>query len=288
MKSLLCVVLIWTFAAAQSGDAVLAPGNPTLTQGMVNGAVAVWETFLELKFTEEQRHQLQQVVVNAWKKGDQKKIQDFLEDLKYVGKDEALRATRDSNQAAFVEGLRRDPRDPANAIFLAAYNAAHPDRGEIMQARGLGLLVGEWKTSSAILPSRDITGRLQGIRATDSLMLNIFSDGRFHHLWAHSHCDSGDTCCRQSSTTADGAISVAGSKLVIEAGTGSELFKAPCLPKANLFQPLQQRREVLDWSVRRDPGTGTPQLCLASQPFNPQWNRPAGQQPRAVCYLKQR
>lgn len=290
MKSPLCIVLICTFAAAQSGDAVLAPGNPTLTQRMVNDAIAVWETFLELKFTGEQRRQLQQVIVDAWRRGDRKKIQDFLGDLKYVGKDDDLRAARDSNQAAFVEGLRRDPRDPANAIFLTAYNAAHPDRGEVMQARGLGQLVGEWQTGGAILPARDrTTGRLQGIRASDSLVLNIFSDGRFHHLWAHSHCDSGDTtCCRESSTSADGAISVEGSKLVLEATSGNELFKAPCLPKANLFQPIQQRREVLDWSVRRDPGTGTPKLCLARQPFNPQWNQQPGKQPGAVCYLKQR
>ena len=65
MKNVLCIILIWTFAAAQSGDSViLAPGNPTLTQRMMNDAIGVWETFLELKFTEEQRRKLQQAVID--------------------------------------------------------------------------------------------------------------------------------------------------------------------------------------------------------------------------------
>ena len=37
------------------------------------------------------------------------------------------------------------------------------DRGEVMRARGLGQLVGEWKRQDAILPTRErYTGRLQG------------------------------------------------------------------------------------------------------------------------------
>ena len=73
-------------------------------------------------------------------------------------------------------------------------------------------------------------------------------------------------------------------KLVLEATSGNELFKAPCTPNANLFQTLQQRRNVLSWSLRRDPAAGSPQLCLEKRPFNPEWGQPSG----VVCYLKQR
>lgn len=287
MKLLWSLVLT-SILSAQSGDTILAPGNPPLTQRLFDGAVWTWENFLEVKFTVDQRRQLQRLAENAWRTNDQKRIKTVLDDFKYAGKEEELRGVRESNQASYVEALRKDPRDPGNAILLAAYNAAHPDRGEIMLARGLGRMVGEWKTGGALLPTRDpLTGANRGITATDSLVLNIFSDGRFHHLWAHSHCDSGNTCCRQYSTTADGNLSVEGSKLVLHAASGNELFKDPCKPTSNLFQPLQQPHVVLEFSLRLDTATRATQLCLSDQPFNPAWNQRPGSQPKVVCYLKQ-
>jgi hypothetical protein len=285
VKNKFWVIFLLSRLFAQNGNDILAAGNPPLSQRMVDGEIGVLEMFLEVKFTDDQRVRLRQLWVEVWNKGDRKGIQIVLDDAKYVGHDDDLRAVRDSNQAAYVEEMRKDPRDPRNAVLLEAYNAAHPDRGEIMKARGWGQLVGEWKRQDAILPTRErYTGRLQGISATDSLILNIFSDGRFHHLWAHSNCGSGNTCCNEYSTTADGVVSVETTKLLLEATSGNELFKAPCTPQANLFQTLQQRRNVLSWSLRRDPATGSPQLCLEKRPFNPQWGQPSG----VVCYLKQR
>ena len=284
MRTTLGLFLILTLAV-RAQDPVLAPGNPPLTRSMVTGTLAVLEKFLELTFTPEQRDQWQQAIVAKWKRGDKVAIDSVTEDLKYLGNDDSLRAARESNEAGFVEGLRKDSRDPEAAVLLAAYDAAHPDRAPVMQARGMGRLVGEWKTQGAILPNRDPnTGRLRGISATDSQLLNIYSDGRFHYLWSHSHCDSGNTCCRQYGSSADGTLSANGPKLVLESTSGHEMSKNPCLASANMFQATAPHREAFDWSLDSDPRTRTPRLCLSGQPFNPQWNGPS----HAVCYLKQR
>jgi hypothetical protein len=215
-------------------------------------------------------------------------MQDLLDNVSYAGKPRELRTVRDSNQAAFVEDMRRDPRDPGNAILLAAYNAAHPDRGEVMLTRGLGQLVGEWKRQDALMPERDkLTGRLRGITATDTLLLRIFRDGRFHHLWAHSHCISGYTCCNEYSTMADGTLSTEGTKLVLEAASGNEMFKAPCNPQANLFGKIKQTRMVLDWSLRRDARTGGLTLCIVNKPFSASWEQQPAGGDQLFCYAKQ-
>lgn len=283
MKGVLCIILISSVCACQSGETVLAPGNPPLTEQMMNDVLAITEKFLELTFTAEQRLQLQRITADAWRRGDRKTIKTVLDDLKFVGKEDALRAARESNQATAVEELRRDSQDPNNAIVLAAYNAAHPDRGEIMQARGLGALVGTWHTGGSILPRRSYAyGPLIGIRATVSIILNIFSDGRFHYSWVHSHCASAESCCHHSGSAADGALSVENSKLVLEAASGFERYNDECSPERNVSQPIQQQREVFAWSLRNDPNTGMPEICLERQPFNPSWAEKSG----TVCLVK--
>jgi hypothetical protein len=59
-----------------------------------------------------------------------------------------VKLPRESNQAAFVEEMRRNSQDPDDAIVLAAYDAAHPDRGEVIRARGSGRLAGNWQTGA--------------------------------------------------------------------------------------------------------------------------------------------
>lgn len=272
--------------AAQTSDTVLARGNPPLTQDMMDKDISVLEFFLELKLTATERQRFQDEIVEAWKKHDAEVIKNLLDNIKFAGKENDLRAVRETNQGAFVQDMRDKPHDTGNDVMLGAYNRAHPDRGEVMQARGMGQLVGKWETGGAIMPTRDpITHMMRGITATDSWVLNIFSDGRFHHMWAHSHCTSGTVCCNQYGTTADGNISKDGNRIVLEAVSGNEMFRAPCMPKGNLFQPIQAKRQEVEWSLKRDPNSGAQMLCLAQKPFPPSFEK-AEEKAQSICYTK--
>lgn len=272
--------------AQQAGgaDTILAEGDPPLTQSMADRRLAVWEAFLEVRLTPEERQALTQTIVDGWKNHDKEEIRHTLSDLKVYGKAAELKAARDSNQGQFVQNLRDNPEKPQDAILLRAYEAAHPDRRDVMHARGLGELVGKWERGDAMTAGRNpITHRTEGISFTEALVLNIYSDGRFRHLWSHSHCSNG-ACCRQYGTTANGTISVEGSTLILAAETGQMLAKDACLPSGNLAKSLEPVRETFRWSLQTDPATHKARLCLSGKPF--QFSK--DEEKQEVCYLKQR
>lgn len=266
-------------AQAKAADIVLAPGDPPLTQSMVDRRLAVWEGVLEIKISQEQRGQLQRLIVQAWKQGDKNEIQSTLADVKVYGKESEILAARAGNQSAFVESLRKASYDPVSRQLVEIYDAAHPERKDYMQTHGMGSLVGDWKTGGAMLANRNLyTGEAVGNTFADSMTFTIFSDGRFKHFWVHSHCDNGNTCCRKYGTDVSGSVSVVGGRLALKADSGTQLFNDPCHPAANLSGPIDPHQETFQWSIKRSGNSST--LCLASQPFHPWQNGP--EQP--VCY----
>lgn len=270
-------------AAAQSGDARLAPGTPPLTLSMVEKRIAIWEWFLEAKLTPQQRVRFEKYMVDAWPTNKGDVVKNTLEDIALVGKEAELKPARQKLQGEYVEKLRRET-DEESRVLLEAWEAAHPARKDLMTARGLGHLVGQWRFERALTPSRNtFTGQPDGVSFTDSLILDIYSDFRFHHLWANSHCSGGVTCCKAYGTEVRGTFTIEGSTLVLNADpAGDFLYEDACARETNKSGKLEQTRESFRWSVEKDPTTKKPMLCLSQRPF--QFARAEGE--KTICYRK--
>ena len=260
-------------------ETILVAGSPPLTSQMVDQRIAVWEEFLQVRFTDEQKAQLRDDMVDHWRHNDKDEIKGALEDVNLYGKTAQLEAVRQKNLESFVENLRAK-KAPEDAILLAVFEAAHPDYKDVMHASGHGDLVGTWTRGDAMAPQRNpYTGALQGISFAESAILKIFSDGRFQYAWVHRHCPNGTICCRETSTMVHGGVSVEGQNLVLNAESGILMNHDPCVPKMNMNQPLQAKRESVGWSLKHDANTNAPVLCLTGEPF-----QVPGLQPRAVCF----
>jgi hypothetical protein len=278
--SLLSIAVLG-FAYAQ--NEVLAPGSPPLTRTMIDQRIWVLETFLDIHLTPEQRERFARATTDAWKNGNMKVVQYTLSDLKLYGKEGDVKALKPLNQEPYVDRMRNEPDDPLNQVLLQAFDAAHPDRKDVMHERGLSNLLGKWERGDAMTPPRNpVTGRVAGVSFTDALVLNIFTDGHFQHLWSHSHCSNG-TCCREYGTAASGTVAVQGSKLVLNAASGNLFSKDACLPAGNTSQPMPPKTQNFDYSVHMDKGRNVPVLCLSDRPFQFDDKQP----PQPFCYTKQ-
>jgi hypothetical protein len=270
-------------ACLSAQEDVLAPGNPPLTKTMVEHRIWVLEHFLDIHLSPQENDEFVRATADAWKGGDRQIIRSTLEDLKLFGSEAKIRQLILTGQQEFVDRMRDQPDEALNRILLEAFDAAHPDRKDVMRARGLGNLVGKWENGDAMAAQRNpVTGQVFGISFTDAQVLNIFSDGRFEHLWAHTHCD-GAACCNQYGTSAKGTVDVQRSKLILAAQSGAIFSKSGCVSGMNKTQATPPKSESFDYSLKMDPARHTPMLCLSGRPF--QLN--AKQESVHFCYLKQ-
>jgi hypothetical protein len=271
------------FGSPASSSTVLAPGDPPLTQKMVDERLAVWEEFLELKFTPAERKTLRDDLVAAWKAGDKDVVKNTLSDDNLYGQHDKIADIRRVGQSTYVDKLDKPPILAGALDLKKFYYRAHPDRKNVLESRGLGDLVGTWKRGDALTPDRNpVTNGLSGVSMTDSLTLNIYPDGHFRHQWSHTHCDNGNLCCDTFATDVSGSIAGDKKKLVLNGTAGNELVREPCMPKMNHFGPIKPHEETFQWSISRNSDNQTV-LCLSSPPFHP-WDK----KPEAgVCYVKQ-
>ncbi len=271
--------------AGQSSEQVLAEGNPPLTQAMVDHEIAVWEVFFEIKINREQHDALQRAIVEEWKRGDKEVIDGMPTWLKLYGKESEILSARQANQSAVVEQARKKPNDPEIRVILEIYDAAHPERKDFMRTHGMGDLVGEWKRVDALLASRvGTTHTYVGQSMTDTLILNIFSDGHFKHQWSHSQCRGLSECCQMYGTNVDGGVSAQGSNVVLRASSGAALMKDACTPSLNFFKSMNPDPANLVWSVTQ-PNANSTRLCFSDRPFGFNFDHKAPAEP--VCYEKQ-
>lgn len=113
-----------------TSDKLPIPGNPPLTQDMVERVVRLFEWLLDAKLTQEQRQQFQASIVTSWKTQNQKEIADTLAVLKLhddLGKrSEADRsALHEALLAQYLQDTRKTPDDPLSQWVLGIYYAAH-------------------------------------------------------------------------------------------------------------------------------------------------------------------
>lgn len=264
-----CSVLVFlflTFAAAAFGqDAVLARGNPALTENMVRRLGSVYETLLDIRLNAAQSARLRQGVVRYWTERDEDGINTTITNVKYYDSPAELSELRRSSQPAIVEGLRRDAADTGDqvsAVLVEAYDQAHPNMRSATRSKTFSDLVGTWKRQDALLADRDpYNGAARGVSFTDSGTLEIGADGKFALVKVHNHCSGG--CCRLDGSEEFGTVSLAAGKLNFQTNKGSKLAEDGCLGKKQRFA-TSGHKDVFAWSIRTNPSTNAPTLCLSS------------------------
>jgi hypothetical protein len=267
-------------AAADQANAgaVLAPGNPPLTQAMLGKFIVFYEFVLDLKFTAAQRDRLQQVIAEGWRRNDRQVVERVVRDLEFVGqksKDEVKTALGEDYQLAIVSDMRRYADNPLLVQLTEDFDQAHPDRREATRAKGFNDLIGKWQWSNALLQERDpYSGNLRGIGYVDAGELEISPNGQFKLIRTHRHCEGA--CCNEQGKSESGTISIEGGELVFQIKTGTEMARDGCHAGVNQQSAIKPHRESYPWSIRLNPvHNNAPTLC---------WNTAPD---KADCYIKQ-
>ena len=260
-------------------SAVIAEGEPPLTQAMFDKFLAFYEFILDLRFSAAQRDRLRAVMTEAWGKNDRAVIDRVVGDLQFLNrrqtKEEVRRALGEDYQVTLVSGMRRALPDPLLSPLVEAFDEAHPDRREATRAKGFADLVGIWEWHDALPQQRDpYSGALRGIGYVDGGKLEIAPDGQFKLLRTHRHCEG--PCCREQGKSESGTVSVERGTLVFQIRTGMEVSRDGCNAGLNRQAAISPHRESYgDWNINRNPvHNNAPTLC---------WNTAPNE---STCYVK--
>jgi hypothetical protein len=257
------------------GGAILARGNPPLTQTMVNRLANLYEFLLEIRLSGEQRERFQRGVIRYWAKNDREGMQNIFTNLKYADlPQDELRVFREANQATIVESMRRSSDAQEEAVLIEAYDRAHPDRQGATRARGFNDIVGIWSRQDVLgATANAYNGGVTGVSYTDTGTIEISADGAFKLIRQHTHCGSG--CCRLDGAQEYGTVLIEGSMLVFQTKGGKKLVEDDCSPRLNQRVSVAPRRESFKWSIRPNPNNNATALCWNTGPDT------------AICYEKQ-
>lgn len=105
---------------------VLVPGDPPLTQGMVDLYRTAMDAILDLQMTDNQREEFQKALIEDWKRNDPKQWAKGIESWRapLSRGPYARRVWRAGQLPLLLDGLHKS-NDGADAWLLAAYDAAH-------------------------------------------------------------------------------------------------------------------------------------------------------------------
>lgn len=157
-----------THATSQPQDAVLAPGSPPLTASMLAKTMMLFEWSLDIKFSDDQKSTIGQVMIGYWRNDNRAEIESTLEIVKVV--DGLLRESEENRarakpaiRAEIMKGLRNDPNDAVSRVIIEAYEAhsattarpnersGGPGAREVTGGKGLsGIYVGTRNFTSSI------------------------------------------------------------------------------------------------------------------------------------------
>ena len=110
--------------------AVLAPGDPALTEGMVDRLTGFFEWVLQAPVTAQQRTELRDMLVESWTQGNQADMAGMAEILDIEAQVAAHPPAerdllREQIQPALLAELSKQPEDEGARWVLGVYQAAH-------------------------------------------------------------------------------------------------------------------------------------------------------------------
>jgi len=247
---LLCTISVIA-VCGQHNSLATAPGEPALSQAILDQYRSVYEYLLELKLNEQQKIRLQNGVMHYWKINNPEAIEQIISDVKYYGKTDELESLRNSSQSVIVEAFRRDTKDSVSLLWTEAYDAAHPERMQATKAKSFTDIVGTWKRTDGLLAEKTYSTQPAGVSYTESETIDISADGKFKHTKVHSHYSG--TCSQTDGKTEYGVIKLDGTKMIFEIQSGTEMVEDACSPSLNSRQAIKPRKESFPWTIKTNP-----------------------------------
>ena len=248
------LILSGTFSQAQNSRAILAPGQPPLTQEMADRLESVYDSILDIRLSSTQRVRFQKGLIVYWTTHNSTGIDGSLTNLKYFGQPDELASLKRSSQKVIVESLRRDIQetgDDVSKVLVEAFDSTHSNMREATRAKTFTDLVGTWKQTDFLLPEKNSYGGGQiGSGYTDTAVLEIRPDGTYKLIKVHDHY--GSSCSRRDASTEQGTVSAKGTELVFQIKGGSSEIVDGCL-KQNSRSVIKPHIETLVWSIRPNP-----------------------------------
>lgn len=106
------------------------PGNPPLTQALVDQGIEFFEWLLDAPFTEEQRAQFRDSLVHSWKGHHQDDIDSTMNALKFQEQvksrpKEEQEIVREQLSQKYLDGMRQTPNAILSKWILNIYDSAH-------------------------------------------------------------------------------------------------------------------------------------------------------------------
>jgi hypothetical protein len=254
-----------TFSYGQNPRTILAPGQPSLTQEMVDRLESVYDSILDIRLSPAQRTRFQKGVVVYWTTHNTAGIDGSLSNLKYFGSADELASLKSSSQKVIIESLRRDIQetgDDVSRVLVEAFDGAHGDLRDATRAKTFADLTGTWKQTDFLLADKNSYGGQVGSGYTDTSVLEIKSDGSYKLIKVHDHY--GSTCSRRDASTEQGIVSAKGTGLVFQVQGGSSEITDGCVKKTSR-SVIKPHVDTFVWSIRPNPEKeNVATLCIST------------------------
>ena len=263
MKRFYSLLLLLSISLATFGQATnFSPNNNNEFEAKL---LRVFEWVLEARFSPEQRRELSRLVQNSIRSNDQVEIGSFqqvakLNDLIDAIPPEREAETRATIQAKILEGLRKQPNDPAARLLLSVYDnrrvsssvQQHDEHSRSESSTTVPAeLVGEWLArrgsgSSFYNPNSGSYGAPNGTADR----YKFFADGTYEHAILMQN--SLYNCTIRVFGRETGRTLVEGNTLTITPGPGTFEYTDNCRPQMNSKKVTQMKQERWRWEVARD------------------------------------
>jgi hypothetical protein len=275
------VMFVLTNAAlSQQPDAVIAKGQPDLTEGMVSELNAFFEWALDISLSPAQKTALRNNVISAWTKNDKAGIDGTMTIIKAV--EQLSNATADARESArqqvqpeLLKSLRAEPDDAVSKMLVAAYESAHPagpgESGPPVSSASSGL-VGKWHSGSAsgtnyYNPSTGSWAAPSGTGQSYELM----SDGRY--VYAGLLQTSMYSCTTSVFFYETGKWNSTGSTLNFIPTSGRTKSQDNCNRSFNYDRPKTPASHSVGFSFKVSSYSPEGQLCMTDKYGETCYNR---------------
>jgi hypothetical protein len=129
------VTVFTSTAFSQEQDKVLVKTEPPLTQGMVNRIIDFFEWSLSVRLSAAQKAEVQQWLINSWKRNDKSEIEGTLQVLKLHSElsalsDEQLGQIRGHVRDEVLKSLREEPNDKIALMLLSLYESSRSNTNQ--------------------------------------------------------------------------------------------------------------------------------------------------------------
>jgi hypothetical protein len=266
INAVLIAILLFTVSIFGQSKNVLADGNPPLTQTMVDRFTTLMQWSLDADFSDEERGQMQSVLVNYWKAGDEKSIKAVVDMLAFEQKLATSSADQKQNlqpqiQQKLLEEFEKDADEPLNKVLFAVYRRHHETNDSVAQNGGSPeALTGRWQVSHAnSLTTQNVyTGALGDANGMIA-EYDIKPDGSVIFSFFLSQNNYG--CVTKIKTSKTGRVSVNGSRAIFSYDKGTTTSSDSCNAKNNYTKSLGKTTEIFDFNIKTE--NGKKQFCFS-------------------------